>query len=354
MYREWPQYLGYQRDDISSSPSAGNQLIQKVQDQTSTASSIPTHTSPVVPTKVTVQEMISLREIKPLACNSGLPVGDCLLAAARCNRKVADIARRRSSQPPMPLTTSENIPRRLWFTALSPLASDGKIPIHFADNVRQTIDTYRSAWKNPDAPATILGDRDCERLIEKHEPKLTKFYKAERQGMYRSDMCRIAALFEGGYYFDLDLVVVWPPVADNNQTFIVGRCAYKDECMLQAFIGSTPRHPVLRMILDSILDIYTGAVEKANWVGTHATYLAIEKWKSRTPSWESQLKVLPEIHVPKMAQSDLALQWLLQRPAKGQRTGVCNYVMIDSDRPEILYFFSRFMGATWCGPQWEC
>jgi mannosyltransferase OCH1-like enzyme len=309
----------------------------------------------VLHTKVTLDEIKPLRAMLFAPCREGLPSVDCMVATARCNRKATDIARRRST-PPMPFrsASTDKIPRRLWFTALSPLASDKKLPINFADNVVEIIDTYRKAWNNPDAPATILGDFECEQLVAKYEPRLTKFYKAERQGMYRSDMCRIAALFGGGYYFDLDLIVVWPPVPHKDHTFVVGKCAYKEECVSQTFIGSTPGHPVLRMILESILDIYTGKVKKANWVGTHATFLAIEKWKSRTPNWASELKMLPELHVQKLAKTELAQQWMIQTPTQGQRTGVCNYVIVDDENQDMLYFYSRFMGATWCGPQWEC
>ena len=73
--------------------------------------------------------------------------------------------------------------------------------------------------------------------------------------------------------------------------------------------GSTPEHPVLKLILESILDIYIGKEGKAqkNWVGTQATYTAIETWKRQSDFRESELWVLPESTVGLMTHLDLSV-----------------------------------------------
>ena len=64
---------------------------------------------------------------------------------------------------------------------------------------------------------------------------------------------------------------------------------------------------MLKLILESILDIYTGKEGKAkhNWVGTQATHDAIETWKRQSDFRESELWVLQESSVRLMTHLDL-------------------------------------------------
>jgi mannosyltransferase OCH1-like enzyme len=62
-----------------------------------------------------------------------------------------------------------------------------------------------------------LNDSDCEQLIEIASPSVVPHFLDERTGMYRGDICRVAALYlHGGYYFDLDMEVHTPYIAPSE------------------------------------------------------------------------------------------------------------------------------------------
>jgi mannosyltransferase OCH1-like enzyme len=221
-----------------------------------------------------------------------------------------------------------------------------------ADNVASTIDTYRAAWSDTSAPATVLTNRDCLRLLHEHYPSLVKHFIAEKAAMYKADICRLAVLYgEGGYYFDVDMVALTPFSPTSLHTFVTAICHNKPECIFQSFIASTPRHPAAKFGLDKMFDIYSGRVKmpSKNWKGTYAMHLAIESWRKAEPKVASAALVLLK---EDMFAAPSPLAKLQRSTAPGG--GTCNRFVMNPSRPTAPYFLSRFMGAKFCGESWAC
>jgi len=108
-----------------------------------------------------------------------------------------------------------------------------------------TIDIYRKAWNETEAPIWFLNDIECRALIQKVEPGLVVHFDQERKGEYKSDMCRAAALYlKGGYYFDIDMRVLEAVLLDPNITF--ASVKMRDGKFFQSFMASEPGSPILK------------------------------------------------------------------------------------------------------------
>jgi hypothetical protein len=183
-------------------------------------------------------------------------------------------------------------------------------------------------------------------------PSLVKHFMAEKAGMYKADICRLAVLYgEGGYYFDVDMVALTPFLPTSLHTFVTAICHNTPECISQSFIASTPRHPAAKFGLDRTFDIYSGRVKmpSKNWKGTYAMYLAIESWRKAEPKVASAALVLLK---EDMFAAPSPLAKLQRSTAPGG--GTCNRFVMNPSRPTAPYFLSRFMGAKFCGESWAC
>mmetsp|Transcript_25623 Transcript_25623/g.35922 ORF Transcript_25623/g.35922 Transcript_25623/m.35922 type:complete len:214 (-) Transcript_25623:14-655(-) len=94
---------------------------------------------------------------------------------------------------------------------------------------------------------------------------LIEFFRHEKEGMFKADICRGAALYEtGGLYFDIDLrarFTLWDAIRPNHTSFVVPRVHLESKhkgSFFQAFIGSIPHHPFLRRYLELFLQYYQG------------------------------------------------------------------------------------------------
>lgn len=119
---------------------------------------------------------------------------------------------------PTPLPHSPRIPYRL---ILSDKAENIKsiLPVVRRQNTWKTIEKYRIAFGievgKENEFVWYLNDSDCVDLIERVYPVLTPYFLAETVGMYKSDICRIVALYDkGGYYIDTDMEII------DHQTII--------------------------------------------------------------------------------------------------------------------------------------
>ena len=112
---------------------------------------------------------------------------------------------------------SLQIPHILIFTYSTTL---NNTPIELRNNVRHTIDRYRDFWNEPDAPVLYLDNVACRQVLHQVYPSLVEFFVRETEGMYKGDICRLAALYQyGGYYFDLDLRVIHPVNLSSTTQF---------------------------------------------------------------------------------------------------------------------------------------
>ena len=111
---------------------------------------------------------------------------------------------------PMPVT-NHAIPSNLLFNhhinlleACPPHSSACKVDDQAgADNVRLIIAAH------PGAVVKFFDDAQCAMALQALRPTLAQRFAAEKDGRFKSDMCRLAMLHVfGGYYFDCDLRVM--------------------------------------------------------------------------------------------------------------------------------------------------
>jgi hypothetical protein len=147
------------------------------------------------------------------------------------------------------------IPRRLIFTYRDNLLETKDPPLLFG-NVKKTIEMYRDAWGDPEAPVWFLNDTDCRSAVYAAKPELVTYFDREVQGSWKADICRVAALYlTGGYYFDVSTEVVNPWLPDHSITFAAavdpGKARY-----LQSFLASDSKGRIVEKALDVMLLFY--------------------------------------------------------------------------------------------------
>jgi hypothetical protein len=123
---------------------------------------------------------------------------------------------------------------------------------------------------HPGTTMSFSTDIQCRAaLASGHSEKLAVHFDNERAGCYKSDLCRLARLYElGGYYFDNDFEAVTDvrrliPAGASISTVMamtdrgvpsIGLDGRLD--VFQAFLAVAPRHPVLYNALDFTFQWY--------------------------------------------------------------------------------------------------
>jgi mannosyltransferase OCH1-like enzyme len=209
----------------------------------------------------------------------------------------------------------------------------GEMPSHFSANMNLTVDVYRREWNDSDAPVHLLDTAACLNLLAVHYPKLIPYF-GNLRASFKSDICRVAELYaRGGYYFDVDMLAVWPYVPRAETTTVLATCAdNRPTCYSQSFLASEPGRPILMESLQTMHMISTGQIKTPGY-GTAAMSIAHQNVPDR------RVHVLRETH----AVSGIHEPWALQLPQRKKR--YCNYVVHDAD---VLLFYSRVYG-TGCG-----
>jgi len=118
------------------------------------------------------------------------------------------------------------------------------------ENVRNTV------VMNDAASVRFMDTAACESATGAFSPELLAIYRGEADLRYRADVCRIAALYwEGGYYFDDDMVAYRPivPLIHEDTEFATVQ-AVEAGLFFQSFIAATPCHPVLRRNLEMFIE----------------------------------------------------------------------------------------------------
>lgn len=130
------------------------------------------------------------------------------------------------------------------------------------DNVLNSVQLHSSARFN------FLTDQDCLRLIDAYytdddDASFMRQIYLKEEGRIKGDICRGLALYDhGGLYMDVDLqcrMSVWSLIAPS--TTFVTILEHGSRNFFQAFIGATPRHPILKRYLDLFLVFYRGKLE---------------------------------------------------------------------------------------------
>ena len=195
--------------------------------------------------------------------------------------------------------------------------------------------------------------------------------------MYKADLCRAAYLYlHGGYYFDVDLLVVRPFVAPNNATFVtVKGIGFPQDGFFQGFLAAEKGNGVVHRSLQIMEEALYGDRPKGKYLGPTALMEAwLEVININHPlnvdlSVEQNLKygvhLLTEVSLIsdsvskyKKLSNAIAKEGglrLMQSIPRGHgdscqfTSGACNAVVIEDSSQETLYFYSRILGTKYCG-----
>jgi hypothetical protein len=225
------------------------------------------------------------------------------------------------------------IPRRMIFTHKRNIL-ETKDPPHLYENVLNTIQKYREAWGDPNAPVWFLNDTDCLSAIYAAKPALLNYFDLEVHGSWKADICRVAALYlTGGYYFDVDMLVVQPWKHDDNVTFATVMNPEKTR-YFQSFLVSEPQGPILKKSLSRMLLFYENRISRQGvLLGPDTMKWAFES----VPMSERGETVFLEEHAYPRTQAES----FERREAVGC---CCDFGVRDSDTKEQV-FYSRIVGA---------
>ena len=252
-------------------------------------------------------------------------------------------------------------------------------------NIRATIALH------PNATTRFLTDADCETSIRNalgRDTKLVEYFRAESHGMYKSDICRGAALWEtGGLYFDVDLgarMSLWAAVGKYTSFVTVKVPVHSKQRpgFFQAFMGSTPRHPLLQRYLELFARYYEGNLllktkvlpnPDKHMLGVRILRIAYDQLKKEEEmATASYQPIKPEDRVMPPATTTTATSassnnlgivelWqetlysprefpLIPKPTWGLENKSCRYVVVANDGlwPPLVPFYSRIAGSRMC------
>mmetsp|Transcript_43879 Transcript_43879/g.80415 ORF Transcript_43879/g.80415 Transcript_43879/m.80415 type:complete len:309 (+) Transcript_43879:64-990(+) len=127
----------------------------------------------------------------------------------------------------------------------------------FQQNLHKTIKLH------PHTQVVFYDNGECARAIKRvHSQELREAFEREETGMFKSDICRLAMLWEhGGYYFDNDMEVltdvrrILPANISLSSVLALARCN-RPNAVFQAFVAAMPKHPAIMEALHRTLEWY--------------------------------------------------------------------------------------------------
>lgn len=180
---------------------------------------------------------------------------------------ISELSRRkRGSKEALP----GSIPRKLLFNhRINLFEADGDLSKHekiLRANLKHTVKVFQdTTGVAPDVE--MWDDKKCLtalQMLDIPEAKALAFdFATEILGMIRSDLCRLVMLYSsGGYYFDTDIVLLasMEKRIHPQATFVTVRAVERyGGGFFQAFLATTPKHPVIERSLKKFkawYDIY--------------------------------------------------------------------------------------------------
>merc|ERR1712151_575885 len=170
------------------------------------------------------------------------------------------------------------------------------------------------------------------------ERKLLSYFHSLTRGALKSDICRVAALYDrGGYYFDIDMYPVTPVMFENDVQFA---SAYEParNGFFQSFLASEPNHPVLKQAITEMIAVHEKKRDVCEDMGTctlkDAYFKVPESVRGKTKLMqEDYIGDKPNFHTEIKRQNGYG--------------GCCNYVVQDLEN-DIVHFMSRIVGISKC------
>ncbi|KAL3804882.1 hypothetical protein HJC23_006654 [Cyclotella cryptica] len=277
------------------------------------------------------------------------------------------------------LKDSNQIPHRLIFTHKTNLlectnsASNSTQPNLYtlAENVKATINAYRTLWA--DLQVSFLTDDDCIRTLNDTEYgfHLIPWYNSGKlSGMYKADLCRSAYLYRfGGYYFDVDILVVRPFVAPDGVNFItVKGDKFPKYGFFQAFMAAQPGNAIVYRSLKTMTELLWEGRGRDEYnlgtMGLMEAWIEVENVTNPTDERYSTIRdgksygmngtyLLAEIRLNLTTSPQKYGSVPRQLVPKGHgkecqfSTASCDYAVMGSN--DTLYFYSRALATRFCG-----
>lgn len=175
----------------------------------------------------------------------------------------------------------------------------------------------------------FLNDEACKYAIERADPRLVPIFEKEGDIRYKTDICRIAALYnEGGYYFDDDMhsyADVTGAIHEDTR-FATARGVSPDgKEFFQSFIASTACHPILKRNIEMLV--------AARMPHAPAKYAGLLGPVTLKLAWDevaaNNTQLLQEIRYDPMNKTYESPPW---------RNGhLCDYVVVDRETKKMLF-----------------
>lgn len=111
--------------------------------------------------------------------------------------------------------------------------------------------------QNPDFIQVYYSDEAIVKFIEKHYPQYADLYHSLIPGAYRADVWRLLVLYHfGGIYADMGTKFLRPirEFVKEEDEFVIP-IDIDQTATWNAFMAFSPRHPLLRFVLDWVLDM---------------------------------------------------------------------------------------------------
>jgi hypothetical protein len=225
------------------------------------------------------------------------------------------------------------IPRRMIFTYKYNIL-ETKDPPRLYENVLNTIQKYREAWGEPNAPFWFLDDAECLDAIRLAKVNLLTYFSREGHESWKADICRVAALYlTGGYSFGVDMEVVQPWKHDKDITFATA-VANGTTQFVQSFIGSEKEGRIIMRTLSEMLLYYEKKQSRKQLMGPS------------TMKWAFDLIPISERGETVLLEETTFSRGQVESLERQEAVGCCCDLGVRDPKTKQHVFYSRIVGAS--------
>jgi mannosyltransferase OCH1-like enzyme len=135
------------------------------------------------------------------------------------------------------------------------IVDTGKMP-QLPEEMNKAIETWYRI--NPGYKVKIYSDESCENYIKQHfDEHVLKAYHTLKPYSYKCDLMRHLIMYnEGGWYTDARMIC-YKPLDEldilDKEFYVCVDTPQQQLCMTTGFIGSIPKHPISKKMIDIIL-----------------------------------------------------------------------------------------------------